>query len=231
MNLTTPAAACGRFPLEGAPLANRQSRMRGVCWRAGGLAAPVFASSLLLSAVLVAAVQAQEPAPAPREIVQQRLPDGSVIFTDRPQPGAKTERSWQVTPDDAGAEARRAEAQRNATAVIERAARQREAERDREAERQIAADRLAAARAERDAEQARLRALEAAREPVGTAWVQNPQWPWFPPPVPPIHRPPWLPLPEQQPWQPLPVGTPQWRPGPQSVPSALPPRPPQQPSP
>ena len=179
--------------------------------------------------LLAGAALAQEP--APREIVQQRLPDGSVIFTDRPQPNAKTERSWQVTPDEPGAEARRAEAQRNAAAVIERAARQREAERDRELERQIAGDRLAAARAERDAEQARLRALEAAREPVGTAWVQNPQWPWLPPPVPPIHRPPWQPLPETQPWQPLPVGTPQWRPGPQSVPSALPPRPPQLPSP
>jgi hypothetical protein len=187
----------------------------------------------LLLACLLGAGLAAAQEPAPREIVQQRLPDGSVIFTDRPQPGAKTERSWQVTPDDPGAAARRTEAERNAAAIIERGAREREAQRDRELERQIAADRAAAARAERDAELARLRAIEAEREPVGIGWVQAPPWQWQPHPVPPIHRPPWKPSPEPpwQPWQPLPVGTPQWRPGPQPLPSALPPRPPQRPVP
>ncbi len=29
--MTTPDAACGRLPLEGATLADRRSRIRGVC--------------------------------------------------------------------------------------------------------------------------------------------------------------------------------------------------------
>ncbi|RZU01106.1 hypothetical protein EV670_1821 [Rivibacter subsaxonicus] len=145
--------------------------------------------SMLGAATVVAA---QEP--APREIVQQRLPDGRVIFTDRPLPNAKIERSWQVTPDDPGAEARRAAAQRDAAAVTERIARQTEAERERQAERQIAADRAAAARAEREAAEARLRAAEQASADIGNRNIL--WWPW---PRPPHLRPPARPQPQPVP--------------------------------
>ena len=42
------------------------------------------------------------------KILQQRTPDGSILLTDQPSPGAKTERSWQVTAQDRAAERQRA---------------------------------------------------------------------------------------------------------------------------
>lgn len=100
-----------------------------------------------------------------REIVQQRLPDGRIVFTDRPQPGATVERRWQFAPHDAAeAEAQRAARQREAEAVSERIARQLEQERQ---------DDLAFAIARLQAEQARAEreAARAAAEPVPVfAW-------------------------------------------------------------
>jgi hypothetical protein len=42
------------------------------------------------------------------KILQQRTPDGSILLTDQPSPGAKTERSWQVNAQDRAAERQRA---------------------------------------------------------------------------------------------------------------------------
>jgi hypothetical protein len=41
-------------------------------------------------------------------ILQQRTPDGSILLTDQPSPGAKTERSWQINAQDRAAERQRA---------------------------------------------------------------------------------------------------------------------------
>ena len=47
-------------------------------------------------------------AEATTQILQQRTPDGSILLTDRPSPGAKTERSWQVEREDPAAARQRA---------------------------------------------------------------------------------------------------------------------------
>lgn len=46
--------------------------------------------------------------PASSEILQQRTADGRLLLTDRPAPGAKTERSWQVEREDPAAARQRA---------------------------------------------------------------------------------------------------------------------------
>jgi hypothetical protein len=98
------------------------------------------------------AAQNASTIPAPvRDIVQQRLPDGRVIFTDRPVSDARTLRTWQYQPEDPQlAASRRAAAERESTAVSERIARQ--LEQQREIDREIEMARLeAAADAARDA--------------------------------------------------------------------------------
>jgi hypothetical protein len=47
-------------------------------------------------------------AEATTQILQQRTPDGSILLTDRPSAGAKTERSWQVRVEDPAAARQRA---------------------------------------------------------------------------------------------------------------------------
>lgn len=65
-----------------------------------------------LSALAVLVVAGTLPALAGAEtstkILQQRTPDGGILLTDQPSPGAKTERSWQVTAPDRAAERQRA---------------------------------------------------------------------------------------------------------------------------
>lgn len=101
-----------------------------------------------------------------RAIVQQRMPDGSILLTDRPQANAKTERSWQVPvapPGEAASAAeRRAKAEADAAAVNERLSRQLEQQRDRDAALEIERQRAAAAQAERQA------AIDRQREVVGS---------------------------------------------------------------
>jgi hypothetical protein len=46
--------------------------------------------------------------PATTQILQQRTADGRLLLTDRPAPGAKTERSWQVEREDPAAARQRA---------------------------------------------------------------------------------------------------------------------------
>ena len=64
-----------------------------------------------IAAFALVAVASSLPSLAAAEttkILQQRTPDGSILLTDQPSPGAKTERSWQVTGQDRAAERQRA---------------------------------------------------------------------------------------------------------------------------
>ncbi|MGA0612132.1 hypothetical protein [Caldimonas sp. KR1-144] len=132
--------------------------------------------ALVASAAALAGglAQAQEPA---RAIVQQRLPDGSILLTDRPQANATTTRRWDVPAappaDAASAAERRAKAEADAATVNERFARQLEQQRERDAALEIERQRAAAAAAEREAAQARLREAPAPDVVVG--------WPVLPP--------------------------------------------------
>ena len=93
---------------------------------------------------------AAEEATAPRGIVQQRLPDGSILITDRPQAEGRTLRSWNFEPEDPAAsraaEARRAAARAEAEAVNERIARQMEQQRTRDLELELARTRATESR-------------------------------------------------------------------------------------
>lgn len=156
----------------------------------------------LLSTLLLAVLAA--PAAA-GDIVQQRLPDGRVIFTDRPVSEARTLRTWQFQPEDAELAAqRRAAGERESAAVSERIARQleqqREIDRDLELARVQAGAELDAARARREAEPAQV-----------IFWPRHRFWP-------PLHPHP----PGARPPKPHPPGArpPPARPGPK-----LPPRP------
>lgn len=171
---------------------------------------------ILLSAMLVARAQGDTPtvpaaAPAPvRDIVQQRLPDGRVIFTDRPVRDARTLRTWQYQPEDPQlATARRAAAERESAAVTERIARRLEQQREIDRDIELARAQAAAAAAERDA--ARVRSE--AEQPQVIVWPRRSFGP----------RPPFKPHPPgaHLPFKPHPPGVkPPQRPGPK-----LPPRP------
>jgi len=117
--------------------------------------------SLVFVACLAAAgvAQAQDNAGGETRIYQQRDANGRIVLTDRPIPGAVTQRTWQSTPEDAAAAARRREQARlDAQATSERIQRQLDAERQRDLELSLARARLAAA--ERTAQ------AEAAARPV-----------------------------------------------------------------
>jgi hypothetical protein len=58
--------------------------------------------------VVAASLPTLAAAEATTRILQQRTPDGSILLTDHPYPGAKTERSWQVNVQDRAAERQRA---------------------------------------------------------------------------------------------------------------------------
>jgi hypothetical protein len=62
----------------------------------------------LLGFVCAGPAGAAVAAPATVQILQQRTADGSLLLTDRPAPGAKTERSWQVQREDPAAARQRA---------------------------------------------------------------------------------------------------------------------------
>jgi hypothetical protein len=173
---------------------------------------------LLLGALLSAAVHPGHAQPS-QEILRQRLPDGSVVFTDRPQSGGKTEKRWNFDSEDpAAAAARRAELRSESATVSERIARQQADERERELQAELARSRAAQAAAEREAALAR---AEAANPP---SYFTGPVfWPW---PVRPPH-----PYPGGGVWEPPVIGKP--RPPGQFVPPRppgqfVPPRPPGQ---
>ncbi len=80
---------------------------------------------------------------ATTKIVQQRTADGSILLTDRPAAGAKTERSWQVNVEDPVAARRRAlDVKAEANLISERI--QRSIEQQRRAD--LDAERLRVAR-------------------------------------------------------------------------------------
>jgi hypothetical protein len=134
---------------------------------------------------------------ATQQIYQQRTADGRIVLSDRPLSGARTQRTWQYTPEDAAAAQQRREvARREAEAVSERIQRQLERERQRAEEFALERMRLAQAQAQRDAERAR---YEAQREPAVVVFVPRraphvvppfppPRLPRFPRPGPPEPR-------------------------------------------
>ncbi len=88
-------------------------------------------------------------AEATAKILQQRTPDGSILLTDQPSPGARTERSWQVNLQDRAAERQRAiDVKAEANLVSERI--QRSIESQRRAEDEAQRLRLAYLQLERD---------------------------------------------------------------------------------
>ena len=109
-----------------------------------------------LTALALVAVATSLPSLAAAEttkILQQRTPDGSILLTDQPSPGAKTERSWQVSAPDRAAERQRAiDVKAEANLVSERIQRSLDSQRraDDEAQRmrlaylQLERDRVAA---------------------------------------------------------------------------------------
>lgn len=104
-----------------------------------------------LAAIALLAVAGAAPsltaAETTTKILQQRTPDGSILLTDRPSAGARTERSWQVNVEDPVAARRRAlDVKAEANLVSERI--QRTIEHQRRAD--LEAERLRVARADLD---------------------------------------------------------------------------------
>ena len=94
-------------------------------------------------------------------ILQQRTPDGSILLTDQPSPGAKTERSWQVNAQDRAAERQRAiDVKAEANLVSERI--QRSIDSQRRADDEAQRMRLAYLQLERDRQ-----AMAGAQDNVG----------------------------------------------------------------
>jgi hypothetical protein len=106
-----------------------------------------FAALALLA--LASSLPALAGAEATTRILQQRTPDGSILLTDQPSPGAKTERSWQVNVSDRAAERQRAiDVKAEANLVSERI--QRSIDSQRRADDEAQRLRLAYLQLERD---------------------------------------------------------------------------------
>ncbi len=128
----------------------------------------------------VGAVLAQE---STSQVYQQRTADGRIVLSDRPQPGAQTQRTWQFAAEDAAAAQQRRElARREAEAISERIQRQLDREQQRAEELALERLRLAQVQAQRDAERAR---YEAQREPTVVVFVRRRVPPHIVPPFPP----------------------------------------------
>lgn len=105
-----------------------------------------FALAVVAVAGLLPGLAAAE---ATTKILQQRTPDGGILLTDQPSPGAKTERSWQVSVPDRAAERQRAiDVKAEANLVSERI--QRSIDNQRRAEDEAQRMRLAYLQLERD---------------------------------------------------------------------------------
>ncbi len=117
-----------------------------------------------LFAVVATASAAGGTAQGTAQIYQQRTADGRIVFSDRPDAGAKTQRTWQFTPEDPqAAQQRRDDARREAQAVTERIQRRLDEQQQRDERLEHERLRLAEAQARLDAERAR---AEAARQPA-----------------------------------------------------------------
>lgn len=131
----------------------------------------------LLPLAAALALAAGATAHAAQEIVRQRLPDGRVVFTDRPQPGGTIERRWSVEPEDpVAAQARRDALERESAAVSERLNRRAAETREAELQAELARTRAARDAAEREAARARAEA-EAPRAIVWPALRPAPRPP------------------------------------------------------
>ncbi len=123
-----------------------------------------FLTQRTLSAIFAMAVTASAGAQSTAQVYQQRTADGRIVFSDRPDAAAITQRTWQFTPEDPqAAQQRRDEASREAQAVTERIQRRLDEQQQRDEQREIERLRLAEAQARLDAERAR---AEAARQPT-----------------------------------------------------------------
>lgn len=141
-----------------------------------------------------APAQADEGDRAPQTVYQQRLPDGRVVFSDRPEPGAVTERHWSFVPDDpAQAAARREAARTEANEVHQRVQRAADYRQQLDNELEIERMRRAQAMALLEAERERTARQLAEQNPPA---VVIPGWqrPWLPG-VRHAPRPPWEPRP------------------------------------
>lgn len=113
------------------------------------------------------------------QVYQQRLPDGSVVLSDRPVPGAQVQRTWQTWQEDPATVRERLERrermQREAEAVSERIQRGIEQREQAAARSENERLRFALDQAERDAQraQAEFYGGTAAWWP-GTGWHSSP---------------------------------------------------------
>ncbi|MCM5681634.1 hypothetical protein M8A51_19075 [Schlegelella sp. S2-27] len=156
---------------------------------------PSFVACLVCAAALaVGPAIAAEGERAPQTVYQQRLPDGRIVFSDRPEPGAVTERNWSFVPDDpVQAAARREAARAEANEIHQRV--QRAADYRQQLDNELEIERMRRAQA--------LALLEAERERTARQLAEQtppavviPGWhrPWLPG-VRPAPRPPWEPRP------------------------------------
>jgi len=85
------------------------------------------------------------------QVLQQRTADGRLLLTDRPAPGARTERSWQIEREDpAAARQRSLDVKAEASLVAERVQRMLDQQRQQRADDDAQRMRLAALQLERD---------------------------------------------------------------------------------
>jgi hypothetical protein len=85
------------------------------------------------------------------QVLQQRTADGRLLLTDRPAPGARTERSWQIEREDPAAARQRAlDIKAEANLVAERVQRMLDQQRQQRADDDAQRMRLAALQLERD---------------------------------------------------------------------------------
>ena len=113
-----------------------------------------FAALALGSAPASAREEVQGP-----DVYQQRMPDGTVVLSDHPVPGATIQRTWQTWQEDPATarerQERRERMEREAQAVSERIQRGIEQREQATARSENERLRAALAQAERDAERAR----------------------------------------------------------------------------
>ena len=110
------------------------------------------------------------------QVLQQRTADGRLLLTDRPAPGAKTERSWQIEREDPAAARQRAlDVKAEASLVAERVQRLLDRQQQQRADDDAQRMRLAALQLERD----RLAGLTA-QDGVSYGNVYGGAWPVVP---------------------------------------------------
>jgi hypothetical protein len=109
---------------------------------------PLAPLALLVCSAIAAGPAFAAAAPSTTQIIQQRTSDGRILLTDRPAPGAKTERTWQMRADDpATARQRELDVKAEARQVSERI--QRTLDQQRRADEESERTRLARMEMER----------------------------------------------------------------------------------